>query len=137
MGATHYLTVKDDPVAAVRDLTDGRGADVVLEAAGSEAAIPLAIDLARRGGSTAFAGIVGGGRKLSFESDLFCLKDLRVHGSFAYTSALFAQTLRLIESGLLKVQPLITHTFPLADYARAFDLLRSRREPVVKILLMP
>ncbi len=137
IGATHYLTVQDDPVAFVRDLTDRRGADVVFESAGSEAAIPLAIDLARRGGTVAFAGIVGGGRKVSLESDIFCLKDLRAHGIFADTSANFVQTLRLIESGLLNVQPLITHTFPLSDYARAFDLLRSRREPVVKILLKP
>lgn len=137
MGATDYLTLEDDPVSFIYALTGGRGADVVLEAAGSEMAIPLVLDLARRGGSVAFAGIVGGGRKLLVESDLFSLKDLRVHGIFSYTSALFAQALRLIENGLLDVRPLITHQFPLEAYGRAFDLLRNRHEPVGKILLKP
>ena len=137
MGATHYLTAQDNPVEFVRELTAGRGADVVFEAAGSEAAIPLALSLARRGGTVVFAGIVGGGRTLSLESDSFCLNDLRVHGVFAYPSSIFVKTLQLVEAGLLDVRPLITHTFPLAEFRRAFELLKSRREPVVKILLKP
>lgn len=139
MGATEYLLVEDDPVSFVRDVTAGRGADVVFEAAGSETAIPLAIDLARRGGTLALAGIVGSGRKLPLESDIFCLKNLNVHGVFSYPSNLFAQTLGLIESGLLNVSPLITHQFPLTEYAHAFDLLRRRpgSESVGKVLLKP
>jgi 2-desacetyl-2-hydroxyethyl bacteriochlorophyllide A dehydrogenase len=139
MGATEYLLVEDDPVAFVRDVTEGRGADVVFEAAGSEAAIPLAIDLARRGGALALAGIAGSSRQLLLESDVFCLKNLHVHGVFSYPSNLFAQALRLIESGLLNVRPLITHHFPLEEYARAFELLRRRSGAggVGKILLKP
>ncbi|MCI0394158.1 MAG: alcohol dehydrogenase catalytic domain-containing protein [Chloroflexi bacterium] len=137
MGVTEYLVIDDDPVSCVRELTDGRGADVVFEAAGSETAIQLAFDLARRGGTVALAGIVGGQRQIPLESDIFCLKNLHVHGVFSYTSSLFAQSLRLIENGLLDVRPLLTHTFPLAEYSYAFDLLRSRREPVGKILLKP
>jgi 2-desacetyl-2-hydroxyethyl bacteriochlorophyllide A dehydrogenase len=139
MGATDYLLVEDDPVPFIRDLTGGRGADVVFEAAGSEAAIPLAIDLARRGGALALAGITGGRRQLLLESDVFCLKNLRVHGVFSYPSTLFAQALRLIESGLLKVNPLITHHFSLEEYGRAFELLRRRSGSggVGKILLRP
>jgi 2-desacetyl-2-hydroxyethyl bacteriochlorophyllide A dehydrogenase len=139
MGVTDYLLVQDDPVAFVRDVTDGRGADVVFEAAGSEAAIPLAIELARRGGTLALAGITGGGRQLPLESDLFCLQNLHVHGVFSYPSNLFSQALRLIEGGLLKVSPLITHHFPLEEYSRAFDLLRRRSGSggVGKVLLKP
>lgn len=137
MGATHYLTVKDEALVLVRDLTDGRGADVVFEAAGNETVIPLALDLARPGGTVSLVGIAGAGRKIPFESDAFCLKDLRVHGILAYRSAIFVRTLRLIESGLLNVELLITHRFPLKDYALAFELLQSRRDPVIKILLAP
>jgi 2-desacetyl-2-hydroxyethyl bacteriochlorophyllide A dehydrogenase len=137
MGATHYLVNDENPPTVVRELTNGRGADVVFEAAGNAAAIPLAVELARRGGTVVFEGIVGGNTQLPLSSDIFCLKDLRVHGIFAYASHHFVKTLHLIESGLLNVRPLITHTFPLADYERAFDLLRHRPEPVVKVLLKP
>ena len=96
-----------------------------------------AVEMARRGGTVVFEGIVGGDTRLPLSSDTFCLKDLRLHGVFAYASHHFVKTLRLIESGLLNVHPLITHTFPLADYERAFEMLRHRPEPVVKVLLKP
>src|SRR5207245_7497562 len=137
MGATDYLTVEDEPAARLREMTGGVGADVVFEAAGNEAALPLALDLARRGGAVILLGIAGGGRRTSLESDVFCLKDLRVGGVFAYTTANFEQSLRLIESGRLDVKPLVTHTFPLQEFEKAFDLLARRPEPVVKVMLRP
>jgi threonine dehydrogenase-like Zn-dependent dehydrogenase len=82
-------------------------------------------------------GIAGGGRRLFVEADVFALKDLRVDGVFAYTTHNFAEALRLIESGRTNVEPLVTHTFPLQDFEKAFDLLATRREPVVKVMLRP
>jgi 2-desacetyl-2-hydroxyethyl bacteriochlorophyllide A dehydrogenase len=137
MGATDYLTAGDDPAARVREMTGGAGADVVFEASGSEKALPVAIDAARRGGTVVILSIVGAGRPMPLETNVFCLKDLRVHGVFAYTTRSFEQALRLIESGRLDVRPLVTHTFPLRDYEKAFDLLRRRPEPVVKVILKP
>ncbi|PYQ16075.1 MAG: dehydrogenase [Acidobacteria bacterium] len=137
MGATHYFTVKDEPAAKVREMTGGAGADVVFEAAGSEAAVPLALELARRGGTVVLAGIAGGSRRMFLESDLFALKDLRVDGVFAYTTDSFERALRMIESGQLDVKPLITHTLPLRQFEKAFELLSNRPEPVVKVMLRP
>lgn len=137
MGATDYLTAGDDPAARVREMTGGAGADVVFESSGSEKALPVAIDAARRGGTVVILSIVGPGRPMPLETNVFCLKDLRVHGVFAYTTSSFEQALRLIESGRLDVRPLVTHTFPLRDYEKAFDLLRRRMEPVVKVILKP
>ena len=137
MGATEFVAVSEDPPTRVRDMTGGAGADVVFEAAGSDSALPLALDLARRGGTVVLYGIAGGGRRTQLEADLFCLKDLHIHGVFAYTTRSFEQALRLIESGRLDVAPLVTHRFPLGEYQKAFDLLRSRSEPVVKVILKP
>jgi threonine dehydrogenase-like Zn-dependent dehydrogenase len=137
MGATEYLTVDDEPAARVREMTGGAGADLVFEASGSEKALPVAIDSARRGGTVVVLSIVSGGRPMPLEANVFCLKDLRVHGVFAYTTRSFEQALRLIESGRLDVRPLVTHTFPLRDFQQAFDLLRNRTEPVVKVILKP
>ena len=113
------------------------GADVVFEAAGSERAVTLALDLARRGGTVILSGIAGGNRRMFLESDVFSLKDLRVDGVFAYTTASFEQALRIIESGKLDVRPLVTHTLPLREFEKAFDLLSKRPEPVVKVMLKP
>lgn len=137
MGATDYVTSKDDPAAKIREMTGGAGADAVFEAAGSESAVPLALDLARRGGTVISYGIAGGNRRMSLESDVFVLKDLRVHGVFAYTTANFGEALRLIETGRLDVRPLVTHTLPLREFEKAFELLSTHKEPVVKVMLKP
>jgi threonine dehydrogenase-like Zn-dependent dehydrogenase len=137
MGATDFLTVHDEPAARIREMTGGAGADVVFEAAGSETAVSLALDLARRGGTVVLSGIAGGSRRMFLEADVFALKDLRVDGVFAYTTASFDQALRIIESGQLDVRPLVTHTLPLREFEKAFDLLSNRPEPVVKVMLRP
>jgi len=137
IGATDFFTMTENPTEQVRALTNGRGADVVLEAAGNPTAVALACDVARRGGTVVAAGVAGGRRPLTLESDLFCLKDLRVHGIFAYTSEVFQKTLRQIEGGALDVRPFITHRFPLEQYLQAFHLLKHRPEPVLKIVLTP
>jgi 2-desacetyl-2-hydroxyethyl bacteriochlorophyllide A dehydrogenase len=137
VGATDYLTMTENPTEQVRALTSGRGADVVFEAAGNPTAVALAYEVARRGGTVLAAGIAGGGRTLALDSDMFCLKDLRVHGIFAYTSEVFQQTLRRIESGGLDVRPFVTHRFPLEQFLQAFSLLKNRSEPVLKIVLTP
>lgn len=138
MGATDFIsTAEQDAVAEVLRLTDGRGADIVYEAAGHEQTVPLALDLARRGGRVVYEGIVGGGKQVALESDLFCLKALQVFGVFAYTGRHFERALRLIESGLLDVRPLITHRFPLSDFAQAFAVLGDRQATALKVVLVP
>ena len=136
IAGTEYVTLTD-AADQVRDLTDGRGADVVLEAAGDPAALALACDVARRGGTVVALGVAGGRRPLGLDSDLFSLKDLRVHGIFAYTSKVFRHTLRQIEVGALDVRAFITHRLPLGQFLQAFHLLKHRPEPVLKVLLMP
>jgi threonine dehydrogenase-like Zn-dependent dehydrogenase len=99
--------------------------------------VTLALDLVRRGGAVILSGIAGGGRRAFLDSDVFALKHLRVDGVFAYTTDSFEQALRIIESGKLDVRPLVTHTLPLQEFERAFDLLSNRPEPVVKVMLKP
>lgn len=135
VGATHYITLADNAANTVRDLTEGRGADVVFESAGNPQAVLLALDLVRRGGTVVQVGIAGGDHSIRLSPDLACLKDLRLHGVFAYTSAVFVETLRRIESGELDVRPLITHRLPLAQFADGLALLKHKPEPVVKVVL--
>jgi threonine dehydrogenase-like Zn-dependent dehydrogenase len=62
----------------------------------------------------------------------------QVHGVFAYTSTGFERALRAIESNSLKnISDLVTHQLPLSQFEKAFDLLRTRSEPIVKIVLLP
>jgi threonine dehydrogenase-like Zn-dependent dehydrogenase len=138
LGATDFIIGTPEEVSqAVAELTDGKGADIVYEAAGHVSAMHLALDLARRGGRVIYEGVAGETARLSVAADCFLLKALHVHGIFAYTSVHFERALRLIEESILKVAPLITHRLPLDRYADGIKLLEKRTERVVKISIFP
>ena len=67
LGATHTVNAGTaDPVAAVRTLTGGRGADCVLEAAGNEASFRLSAEACRTGGQIVWLGKVAVNQDVSF-----------------------------------------------------------------------
>jgi 2-desacetyl-2-hydroxyethyl bacteriochlorophyllide A dehydrogenase len=138
MGATHYLVEEEDHVLeTVRDVTEGRGADVSFEAAGHPNAVQTAVAVTARGGKVVLEGISGSDRVEPFDLDQVVLADLRVEGVFAYPSHMFARALELIDSGLLDVKPLITHRLPLAEADQAFELIKDTQESTIKVLLEP
>ena len=138
MGATHYLVEgEDNALAALMDLSKGRGADVSFEAAGRPDAVRTAVAATMRGGKVVLEGISGTEYAEPFSLDNLVFADLRVEGVFAYPSRVFARALELIDSGLLNVEPLITHRLPLTEADRALELLRDTGEPTIKVLLEP
>ncbi len=138
LGATDFVTGSPEEITnAVQERTEGRGADIVYEAVGHTIGVPLALNLARRGGRVALEGIAGGNARLSLEADLIVLQALEVKGIFSYTSSHFGRALSLIESGLLNVTPLVTHRLPLSRYSDGLALLENRAEPVVKVAILP
>jgi L-iditol 2-dehydrogenase len=136
MGATEYLLLDEDLPARVEMLTLGRGVDVVFLTGVDRGMLPLALAIGRQAG-TIIIGQLPAGPPVRVDADIFRRRELRVHSVAGYTSGTFMRALRLIEDGWLDVRPLITHRFPLTAFARAFDVLRSRGEPVGKILLEP
>jgi L-iditol 2-dehydrogenase len=111
------------------------GFDLVVEAAGTPSAVETAIGLARRGGRVVLVGLAGNDVTARFPIDVAVNNDLRVSASFAYTSAAWAQIAGLLRAGRIRLGPLITHRFPLEDYAQAYRALRDGSEPRGKILL--
>lgn len=138
MGATHTINVrKDNPVEAVRDIMGEKEPDIVFEAAGNIAAVKLAFQLVRHGGMIVLEGVVGGGLKVELESDLFVFKDIRLEGIFAYTARTFYEAVNLLERKSDSLKMLITHTFRLHDFERAFNTVRERKEGANKVLIKP
>jgi S-(hydroxymethyl)glutathione dehydrogenase/alcohol dehydrogenase len=67
VGATHLIQVPEgDPIAVIRDLTDGRGADCVFESAGNQAAFRLSVEACRTGGRVIWLGKTGTNDEVSF-----------------------------------------------------------------------
>ena len=108
----------DDPAAAVIEATDGRGADVVIDAAGYEATWALGLRAVRTAGRICEVGLGAGSGTLDFFAVLG--KEVTITGSYAWGDDDFARALGLLSQGAFDVTDWIT-TMPLADGQRAFQ----------------
>jgi L-iditol 2-dehydrogenase len=103
-----------DTVAAVRELTGGRGADVIIVAAGSGRAQEDALRMAaRRGTVSLFGGLPKDRPTITFDSNIVHYREVGVVGANGSTPAHNQQALALIASGAVPVADLITHRLPL------------------------
>ncbi|MEV6719306.1 alcohol dehydrogenase catalytic domain-containing protein [Streptomyces xanthochromogenes] len=110
--------------------------DVVIEAAGSTTAVADALRSAGRGGQVLLFGIAGHGRTAALPVDDVVNNDLRIRGSFSYTSAAWAQAVRLLNTGIYQPLPAITHRVRIEEYTRALRLLADPADgPRGKILI--
>jgi 2-desacetyl-2-hydroxyethyl bacteriochlorophyllide A dehydrogenase len=131
-------TTSTDAVRAVRDLTGGRGADVVVEFAGTEQAARDALHMARRGGRVVLGGATGPGRELSgVDLSVIVRGHLDVLGSVANPKGVSARGVALMARGLIDVRPIITHHLPLAEFPRAWSLFRDRQDGAIRVMLHP
>jgi threonine dehydrogenase-like Zn-dependent dehydrogenase len=124
VGADHAIDVDaEDPVERVRALTDGRMADVVLDAAsGNPVTVNLAMDLVRKGGHVVIAGMKDGPLE-GFHSDWIPTRRITLHpGAGLDTEGAVA----LINEGKVPTAALIGETFPLERFEEAFALMTRR-----------
>ncbi|HEY3612246.1 MAG TPA: alcohol dehydrogenase catalytic domain-containing protein [Gaiellales bacterium] len=111
----------------------GDAPDVVVECSGAEAAIASALELAVRGGTLVQMGLRGAPVTVPF--DEICFKELRVRSGFAANPSAWERALRLLADGAVELEPLISGSAELADFARPFA--RSRAADGVKFVLVP
>jgi len=125
LGADHTIDVEHEDVRVrVRELTDGRGADVVVEVS-ANAAEPVAeaLHYAAPGGRVVLAGVKGFKAVPDFVSDLAVVKEITIRGAFGVTARAYEAAIRLIESGRVPLARMHTHDFPLTDAERAIRTL--------------
>ncbi len=134
MGADLVLDAKDDVVGRLRSETDGNGVDIVLEMSGSSAALHQGLAAVTNGGRVSLLGTHTVPATIDLSQEVI-FKGIRIYGITG--RRLFEswyKTTALLEEGL-DVSPIITHRLPLADYAKAFDLVSSGHAG--KIVLLP
>lgn len=131
IGADYVVDPSNEDLAEViRSLTNGLGADVVVDAVGT--LLPQAIETARRGGRIVAFGM---NREVKPEIPAYTVTNhsLHIYGSVRapYT---FPAAIRLIESGVLNLEEIVTHRPPLENFGEAIELLRSGK--ALKVALM-
>jgi len=134
LGADLMINVEEeDPVKAVKKLTDGWGADVVLEASGASAARKQAFSMVRRCGKVGLIGLTG--KSTDINLDKIVEGELDVKGSWGTVWTSWKKALNLLSSGIIKVAPLITAKLPLEKWREGFKMMEERK--ALKVLLIP
>ncbi len=123
-----------DPVAALRQLTGGQRANVVIEAVGNQAALELAWRLAATGATVALVGILID-EPWPQSAGQAWLRNLTVRTVVGQPYRHRQTLLRLIESGALRPQTLISQTVPLSQAAEAYADMDARRtlKPLLRL----
>ena len=122
----------DDAADAIRNATDGRGADLVVEAVGKEATFAQAIELAGAASTVVLFGTATSGNKgLPYYSLYF--KELTIRNPRAATKADYQRAIDLVASGAVNAAPLVSHRFSLIEPDEA---LAALGEPTTLKVLM-
>ncbi len=124
---------RDDVAKVVREVSDGRGADVVVNAVGKAAALKQAIDLATRGGQVLFFAATME-PAVELDIDLVHYKELALRGTYDSTIAHSEDALNLIRQGIVQVAPLISHRLPLEEVKRGYEIARNQEG--LKVLII-
>ncbi|GGN79769.1 alcohol dehydrogenase [Streptomyces albiflavescens] len=133
LGADAVADVHEAPGQLVADLTDGLGADVVIEAVGVPESFELCTRMVRPGGHVANIGVHGRPATLHLE-DLW-IKNVTITTGLVDTYSTPA-LLRMASAGRLPTGQLVTHTFPLEHMEEAYDVFsRAAETGALKVLL--
>jgi 2-desacetyl-2-hydroxyethyl bacteriochlorophyllide A dehydrogenase len=132
-GAQAVHLTEQDPRAAVREATEGRGVDACIDAVGDPRALELAIRLTRKCGTVQTIGVYA--ERCEVHMGLLWIKALKVCSGHANVIGHVDQVLELMSSGRLDPSALVTHHMKLEDAPEAYALY-DRRE-ALKIVLQP
>ena len=134
LGVTHAVDLETADLAAlVRTLGDGLGADLVVDATGTSIALKTALDVVRPGGQVTKVG--WGPQPLSFSLDPLVLKAVTLQGSFSHTFRNWEQVVKLLASGQINLEPIVSRVSALEGWRDSFDGMHSGR--YVKAVLQP
>ena len=137
LGANAAINAESEDVyEGLRDLTDGAGPDVVIDAAGGRDTPPEAVRWVRRGGRVLLVAIYTAKSEFDFNSVVSA--EVEVIGSLAYQQRDVEEAVRLISSGAIKTSPLVSDRIGLEDVVeKGFARMMAPSKDVFRILVAP
>ncbi|MCC8190989.1 MAG: zinc-binding dehydrogenase [Planctomycetes bacterium] len=134
LGADHAVNVQQEDLKQRLDaLTDGYGPDVVLECSGSAPGVDTALNLIKKRGYFVQIGLPG--KKIEFDIEKVCYKELHFSGSLGSRNHSWRTALKLEAQGKVVLEPLATTKLPITEWQQAFDMFEKKQG--YKIFLLP
>jgi L-iditol 2-dehydrogenase len=126
---------EEDPVAAVREATDGKGADTVIDCAGGDETFDQAIKMTKPAGRIILVAFYHG--PVTADLSDAVRRNLTIHTERGEGGTTVGQALRLLAAGRIQAKPLVSHTYPLSRVHEGFDVLEKRTGDAMKIIFHP
>jgi threonine dehydrogenase-like Zn-dependent dehydrogenase len=138
MGADITLDYRDvDVVAEVKRLTDG-GADVAIEALGTQQTFESALRSLRPAGTLSSLGVYSGKLQIPYEAFAAGIGDHRIVTTLCPGGKeRMRRLMEVVRHGRVDLTPLLTHTCSLDDIGAAYDLFGERLDGVMKVAIRP
>lgn len=139
-GADKIIDVeKMDPVEAVKGMTDGKMADLVMDVTGNPKGAMTAIDLVKKKGTVILPGLYGMEKEIPLILDKIVYKEVRVQGVFSHDSRSVIPAIQLAESGKYPLEKMVTHRFPLKEAEKAVRVAGGeiKGEDPIKVVIVP
>jgi S-(hydroxymethyl)glutathione dehydrogenase / alcohol dehydrogenase len=154
---SEVINVKEgDPVEAIRAMTDGRGADVCIDAVGMEAerslldkaknvlhmqmgtinVLKMCFSAARRGGAVSILGVYGMPYD-NFPIGQIFDKGLKIYAGQALVHRYIDELISWLENDRIRLNDIITHRIPLTEAPHGYEIFNEKKENCVKIVLSP
>lgn len=127
-------TFSENALEKVKELTGGRGADLVIESAGTGVTLNQATELVRPGGTILAFGTTPYEIE-KFHSYSLYYKDLTVIGSRAMQQIDWPLSIALAERGKVDIHTMITHRLPLKELLKGFQMLGDRSQKALRIVI--
>jgi alcohol dehydrogenase len=129
---------KEDVVAAIMKLTNGRGVDVAIEALGSQSTFELGLKVLRPGGVLSSLGVYSGKLTMPLEAFHAGLGDIEIVSTLCPGGKeRMRRLMSVVRSGAIDLRPLVTHRFKLDQIEEAYDLFAHQRDGVLKVAITP
>jgi threonine dehydrogenase-like Zn-dependent dehydrogenase len=127
---------REDPVARVMELTEGRGADVAIEALGTQETFESCLRVLKPGGTLSSLGVYAGKLELPLDAFAAGIGDHRIVTTLCPGGKeRMRRLLSVVASGRADLRPLVTHRFPLDRIEEAYDLFGHQRDGVLKVAI--
>jgi len=142
LGADHTLNVtqstREERLGRVLELTNGVGADIVVEAAGVPQAFSEALDYVRRGGKLVEAGHFTDSGETTLRPHTICFKDVDILGVWASPHHIVFKTVMKLfrtQAARLPFHRVVSHRFRVEEGEKALEEMRNKR--VIKAVIAP
>jgi threonine dehydrogenase-like Zn-dependent dehydrogenase len=139
MGADHVVDfTRDDPVAEIMRITDGRGVDVAIEALGRQETFEAALRVVRPGGTLSSLGVYSGDLRIPLDAFAAGLGDHKIVTTLCPGGKeRMRRLMEIVAHGRVDTRPLVTHHFGLDDIETAYELFAHQRDGVLKVAIRP